>query len=256
MFGGRSEDPSGDGGPDDLAIRSRRCRGRRRRGAAVWTAGSSRRPVAVAVGVDDADRRIVVCDPAADGRLAGTDSADNSHDDHAGDSLTVRGSRSARIGKRQLRSTRRARGRIVPEIDRPDSSGLSFPILQQLPDGRTPVLHGHGLAMYKLLLSSRYLRTRFIALASIVSVMLGVATMIVVNSVMTGFSVQMRERIHGILADVMIETSSARRGGRPAVLHRRRQGSGGAVHRGRHADRRGLRHDELPFHATWTSIGR
>jgi lipoprotein-releasing system permease protein len=63
--------------------------------------------------------------------------------------------------------------------------------------------------MYKLLLSSRYLRTRFIALASIVSVMLGVATMIVVNSVMTGFSVQMRERIHGILADVMIETSSA-----------------------------------------------
>jgi len=63
--------------------------------------------------------------------------------------------------------------------------------------------------MYKLLLSSRYLRTRFIALASILSVMLGVATMIVVNSVMTGFSMQMRERIHGILADVMIETSSA-----------------------------------------------
>ncbi|HVJ67256.1 MAG TPA: ABC transporter permease, partial [Caulifigura sp.] len=63
--------------------------------------------------------------------------------------------------------------------------------------------------MYKLLLSSRYLRTRFIALASIVSVMLGVATMIVVNSVMTGFSVQMRERIHGILADMMVETSSA-----------------------------------------------
>ncbi len=63
--------------------------------------------------------------------------------------------------------------------------------------------------MYKLLLSSRYLRTRFIALASIVSVMLGVATMIVVNSVMTGFSMQMRERIHGILADVMVETSSA-----------------------------------------------
>src|SRR5437867_2898706 len=35
-----------------------------------------------------------------------------------------------------------------------------------------------GLAMYKLLLSGRYLRTRFIALASIISVMLGVATMI------------------------------------------------------------------------------
>jgi lipoprotein-releasing system permease protein len=60
--------------------------------------------------------------------------------------------------------------------------------------------------MYKLLLSSRYLRTRFIALASIISVMLGVATMIVVNSVMSGFSYQMRDRIHGILSDLMIET--------------------------------------------------
>ncbi len=40
--------------------------------------------------------------------------------------------------------------------------------------------------MYKLFLSLRYLRTRFIALASIISVMLGVATMIVVNSA-TGF---------------------------------------------------------------------
>jgi len=41
--------------------------------------------------------------------------------------------------------------------------------------------------MYKLLLCWRYLRTRYIALASIISVMLGVATMIVVNSVMAGF---------------------------------------------------------------------
>ena len=41
--------------------------------------------------------------------------------------------------------------------------------------------------MYKLLLCWRYLRTRYIALASIVSVTLGVATMIVVNSVMAGF---------------------------------------------------------------------
>lgn len=60
--------------------------------------------------------------------------------------------------------------------------------------------------MYKLLLCLRYLRTRYIALASIVSVMLGVATMIVVNSVMAGFSTEMRERIHGILADVIVET--------------------------------------------------
>ena len=60
--------------------------------------------------------------------------------------------------------------------------------------------------MYKLLLCLRYLRTRYIALASIVSVMLGVATMIVVNSVMAGFTTEMRERIHGFLADVIIES--------------------------------------------------
>jgi lipoprotein-releasing system permease protein len=62
--------------------------------------------------------------------------------------------------------------------------------------------------MYRLLLCTRYLRTRFIALASIISVMLGVATMIVVNSVMSGFSYEMRTRINGILADVVIETNS------------------------------------------------
>lgn len=58
--------------------------------------------------------------------------------------------------------------------------------------------------MYKLLLSWRYLRTRFIALASIVSVTLGVATLIVVNSVMSGFTEQMKSRLHGILSDVEI----------------------------------------------------
>ena len=42
--------------------------------------------------------------------------------------------------------------------------------------------------MYKLLLCWRYLRTRWIALASVISVTLGVATMIVVNAVMAGFS--------------------------------------------------------------------
>ena len=62
--------------------------------------------------------------------------------------------------------------------------------------------------MYKLLLSWRYLRTRYIALASIVSVMLGVATMIVVNSVMSGFTTEMQERIHGILSDVVFESRS------------------------------------------------
>jgi len=60
--------------------------------------------------------------------------------------------------------------------------------------------------MYKFQLCLRYLRTRWIAMASIISVMLGVATMIVVNSVMAGFATEMRERIHGILADIVVET--------------------------------------------------
>src|SRR4029077_8127807 len=59
--------------------------------------------------------------------------------------------------------------------------------------------------MYKLLLCWRYLRTRYIALASIISVMLGVATMIVVNAVMAGFSHEMENRMHGILSDVIVE---------------------------------------------------
>lgn len=62
--------------------------------------------------------------------------------------------------------------------------------------------------MYKLLLCWRYLRTRYIALVSIVSVMLGVATMIVVNSVMEGFTHEMQERIHGILSDIVFESRS------------------------------------------------
>jgi len=60
--------------------------------------------------------------------------------------------------------------------------------------------------MYKLLLCWRYLRSRYIALASIVSVMLGVATMIVVNSVMAGFTHEMQTRIHGILSDMVFES--------------------------------------------------
>ena len=62
--------------------------------------------------------------------------------------------------------------------------------------------------MYKLLLCWRYLRTRYIALASIISVTLGVATMIVVNSVMEGFTSEMQNRIHGILSDVVFESHS------------------------------------------------
>ncbi|MBX9790734.1 MAG: FtsX-like permease family protein [Pirellulales bacterium] len=62
------------------------------------------------------------------------------------------------------------------------------------------------VTVYKLLLCWRYLRTRWIALASIVSVTLGVATMIVVNAVMDGFTTEMQDRIHGILSDVVVES--------------------------------------------------
>jgi lipoprotein-releasing system permease protein len=60
--------------------------------------------------------------------------------------------------------------------------------------------------MYKLLLCWRYLRTRYLALVCIVSVMLGVATLIVVNSVMGGFSSKLKERVHNLLSDVVVET--------------------------------------------------
>ncbi|HZZ73006.1 MAG TPA: ABC transporter permease [Pirellulales bacterium] len=62
--------------------------------------------------------------------------------------------------------------------------------------------------MYKQLLCWRYLRTRWIAIASIISVTLGVATMIVVNSVMSGFSHEMQKRMRGIYADLLVEAQS------------------------------------------------
>ena len=66
--------------------------------------------------------------------------------------------------------------------------------------------------MYKLFLCWRYLLTRYIALASVISVMLGVATMIVVNAIMLGFTSEMKDRIHGILADVIFHTRDMHRG--------------------------------------------
>ena len=63
--------------------------------------------------------------------------------------------------------------------------------------------------MVQTLLCWRYLRTRWIALASIVSVTLGVATLIVVNSVMDGFTEEMHNRIHGILSDIVVETHAS-----------------------------------------------
>ena len=60
--------------------------------------------------------------------------------------------------------------------------------------------------MYKLLLCVRYLQTRYLAFICIVSVMLGVATLIVVNAVMSGFSTKLKDRLHGVLSDVVINT--------------------------------------------------
>src|SRR5438270_11811096 len=60
--------------------------------------------------------------------------------------------------------------------------------------------------MYKLLLCWRYLVSRYLALACIISIMLGVATLIVVNSVMAGFSTKLKDRLHGLLSDVLIES--------------------------------------------------
>src|SRR3974377_2400233 len=62
--------------------------------------------------------------------------------------------------------------------------------------------------MYKCLLWWRYLRTRYLAFACITSVMLGVATLIVVNSVMAGFRTKLRERQHEPCSDVLIEATS------------------------------------------------
>lgn len=67
------------------------------------------------------------------------------------------------------------------------------------------MVHAKDRTMYRWLLCFRYLRTRYIALASIISVTLGVATLIVVNSVMAGFSAEMHERLHGLASDILIE---------------------------------------------------
>ncbi|MDO5310107.1 MAG: FtsX-like permease family protein [Planctomycetia bacterium] len=66
--------------------------------------------------------------------------------------------------------------------------------------------------MYKLLLIWRYLLTRRIALINIVSVLLGVATLIIVNAVLIGFSREMETRIHGALSDVTISSRASMRG--------------------------------------------
>src|SRR5438067_6496780 len=61
--------------------------------------------------------------------------------------------------------------------------------------------------MYKLLLCWRYLLTRYLAFLCIISVMLGVATLIVVNSVMSGFSTKLKDRLHALLSDVEVTST-------------------------------------------------
>jgi lipoprotein-releasing system permease protein len=61
--------------------------------------------------------------------------------------------------------------------------------------------------MYVLLLWMRYLRTRYLAMVCVVSVMLGVATLIVVNSVMSGFSTKLQDRLKSLESDIMIEST-------------------------------------------------
>jgi lipoprotein-releasing system permease protein len=64
------------------------------------------------------------------------------------------------------------------------------------------------LLVYKLLLCFRYLRTRYLALLCVASVMLGVATLIVVNSVMSGFSNKLKTHMHGMMSDITIHTEA------------------------------------------------
>jgi lipoprotein-releasing system permease protein len=62
--------------------------------------------------------------------------------------------------------------------------------------------------MYQFLLCWRYLKTRWLAFVCIISVMLGVSTLIVVNSVMNGFSTKLRDRLHHFLSDIVVEGHS------------------------------------------------
>ncbi len=59
--------------------------------------------------------------------------------------------------------------------------------------------------MYRLFISQRYLQSRLFSYVSVVGLALGVALLVVVNSVMGGFSVTFQDRIRGTLAHVIVE---------------------------------------------------
>ncbi len=63
--------------------------------------------------------------------------------------------------------------------------------------------------MYKLKLCLRYLRTRKLLAFTVLCIVIGVGVMIVDNGVMAGFSHEMRDRMHGVLSDVTLESWSA-----------------------------------------------
>ena len=99
-------------------------------------------------------------------------------------------------------------------VARPESSkGVGGEQLRASKTRRPPNLplhKGHCLhrkgSVYKLLLCWRYLLTRYLALACIVSVMLGVATLIVVNSVMAASAPSSRIGCTALLSDVIVES--------------------------------------------------
>lgn len=58
--------------------------------------------------------------------------------------------------------------------------------------------------MYNLFISLRYLRNRKISFFAVAGVAVGVMTLIVVLSVMNGFDQELRSRIRGTLAHIII----------------------------------------------------
>ena len=76
--------------------------------------------------------------------------------------------------------------------------------------------------------------------------MLGVATMIVVNSVMAGFSEKMRDRLHGVLADLVVESASMDGFYNFEEVMARVQEAGGRRRRGHGADHGDAGHSQVP----------
>ena len=61
---------------------------------------------------------------------------------------------------------------------------------------------------YILTLWLRYLKSRRQAYICIICVMLGVATLIVVNGVMSGFSTKLQGKLHDMQSDIVIESTN------------------------------------------------